>query len=107
MQIIKTIVCSDLKALEGLVQKRVRLEKTSYAGARPGTIVNHADLFREFFRQHDRLGFELIILRSNETESTENKILLPVLGEVQRHARETLSNQIKGQTTQQITDKWF
>ena len=50
---------TDSQCLVGLAARRSRLEAGSYLSGRTGQPINHATLYREYFRLADRLNFRV------------------------------------------------
>jgi len=101
------MVCTDFRTNKGLLERRLKLEETNYASARKDTTLANADLYKEFFKLHDRLGFNVLCEEDKGEQTTEQDTLSLLLLEVNKHSRETLSNQLKANATDKIAGKWF
>lgn len=97
----KATLCCDFKATQGLLEKRERLEKSNYEGMRPGSTVINADLFMDFYKQHDRLHFEILPIETLEPENP----LRDILKEVASRSLTALKEKLKAEN--KVADKWF
>jgi hypothetical protein len=94
-------LCCDFKSTQGLLEKRERLEKSNYEGIRPGSTVINADLFIDFYKQHDRLHFEILPIETLEPDNPLRLILKEVAGRSLTALKEKLKAENK------VADKWF
>jgi len=100
----KLTVYSGFKTSKDLLQRRAKLERTNYSGAREGTTLANADLYKKLFKLHDRLSFEMIWMEepASDTDKTSTQF---IFSKVCEHVDQALKNQLKEQNP--IADKWF
>lgn len=51
------IIYSDSQCVAGLPERRPRLEINGFRSGRTGRPINHADLYQQFYRLQDEIGF--------------------------------------------------
>ncbi len=100
----KIVVCHDFKSVKDLLERWPKLEQTNYAGTLPGTTLAHAELYKEFFKLHDRLGFEMFWIDPLTSEA-EKDYRHAIFSRVLQEADRALKNQLKAEN--KVADKWF
>lgn len=81
-------IYTDSQNIIGLPARRQRLENRDFC-SKSGKTLNHADLYREFYRMTDQLNCTFVKVRGHQPEKTKNHIdLLFTL--VDRAARSAL-----------------
>lgn len=79
---------TDSQSIINLPRRRTRLEKTGFTGA-TGKALNHAALYRAFYRLHDRLGFKPVKLKGHGKRADKTQ-LDRVFAQVDQAARKAL-----------------
>lgn len=79
---------TDSQSIINLPRRRARLEKTGFTGAASKTL-NHAGLYRAFYRMHDRLEFKLVKLKGHGKRADKTR-LDRVFAQVDQAARKAL-----------------
>jgi len=85
----KLILYSDSQCIDGLLQRRRRLEATGFLSKGTGRLLANAVLYRTFFALHDELEFEVIKVPGH-TRSRSQKAVHRVFSLVDRKARKEL-----------------
>ncbi|MBF0104174.1 MAG: hypothetical protein HQM16_02495 [Deltaproteobacteria bacterium] len=94
---------NHVKTIADAFAKRPRLEQTDFAGTRPGKPITNVDLYKDLYKLHDRLGFEISApdILNEKDKGIYNSVYL----EVFNHADRALKTEIKAQN--KVADKWF
>jgi ribonuclease HI len=65
---------TDSQCVSGLSGRRKKLEGTGYISKSQGKELNHATLYKEFYKLQDELGFEVIKVAGHSPKSTHDTV---------------------------------
>ncbi len=65
---------SDSQCVCGLMARRQKLEGTNFIGKSSGNILNHAELYKEFYKLQRELGFEVIKVVGHAPHSSHDTV---------------------------------
>lgn len=82
-------VYTDSQGIVDLPRRRTALEQSGFTTAGKNRVLNHAALYRAFYRLHDELGFELAKLKGHGKRDDKSR-LDEIFSYVDRTARKAL-----------------
>lgn len=65
------IIYTDSQCLEGILDRRKRLEKKNFQGR--GGELNNAELYKEIYKLYDKLHFKIVKVRGHAKVNEQNK----------------------------------
>ena len=87
----KLSVYCDSQCIAGLPGRRSHLEKESFFSKGSKKLLNHADLYRKFYKLQDELGFNVIKVTGHSRSSSHNTVHR-LFSFVDRRARKELKH---------------
>lgn len=67
-------VYTDSQGITDLPRRRTGLEQADFTGAGKNKVLKHAGLYRDFYRLHDELGFELTKLKGHSKRDEKGRL---------------------------------
>ncbi|MBU0674765.1 MAG: ribonuclease H [Proteobacteria bacterium] len=89
LELSKIVLVSDSQAVTGLLARRPGLEAENFLTKKKHQPLQYAALYRNFYKLHDRLGFEVFKVKGHSNVSVKDSLQL-IFSVVDREARRSL-----------------
>lgn len=65
---------TDSQCVTGLPRRREKLESTAFIGQRTKKLLNNADLYRQFYKYSDAIGFNIIKVKGHTKSKNKDSV---------------------------------